>query len=958
VNRQPTIQLRGVRVHNLQRVDLDIPRRQLVVVCGLSGSGKSSLAFDTLYAEGQRRYIESFSPYTRQFLESLERPAADRIEGIPPAVAVSRQRPSTSRRATIGTATEIVDHLRLLVARVGQVFCHQCAAPIRVDTPQSAAKLLETLPPGTRYLVVFPIAPADPTDLARRAMLLREEGFVRVVVGENTLALDEPGAPTALAAAVAAQPDLRVYAVVDRLTAGASSQRVRDSLETAFVQGEGECLALVEQAEVVAAVALGEDSPQPQIVSIEGRTCFQLRFFSRRRCGNCGLESPAPEPRLLSFNHPQGACPACEGFGDVAALDMSLVVPDNTKSLREGAIAPWNVPDYAQHQQALFALAGKLGIALDVPFRQLDPSALRLIHQGAPEHGFVGLDRFFGELETQAHKLSIRGFLARWRSRRTCSACGGSRLRPEAQAVKLGGLNIVEICRLKVRDAAAFFRALPLDDYQRTVGRTMLAQIQARLDYLQQVGLDYLTLDRPLPTLSSGEAQRVALTSALGASLVNLLYVLDEPSTGLHPLDTVRLLSTVQRLRDRGNSVVVVEHDEAFLRAADQVIELGPGAGDQGGRVIFQGSPADLIETRGSPTGDYLAGRRLMPESKRRATQRGWIRLIGARGNNLHNLTVDFPLGVLCAVTGVSGAGKSSLVQETLYPALCRRLNRQEPAPLPFDDLYGAGQIGDVVLVDQSPISRSPRSNPVTYVKAFDGIRDLFAQAIESRTRNYPPSHFSFNVPGGRCEHCEGAGQLQVDMQFLGDVFMRCPQCQGARYRREILDVKHRGLSIAEVLDLTVRQAFSWFRGQTQVQSRLKRLMDVGLDYVRLGQPANTLSGGEAQRLKLAGHLASARKKRTLFLLDEPTAGLHFSDVVKLLDCFDALLAEGHSLIVVEHNLQLIRAADYLIDIGPGAADEGGRVVVHGPPDVVAASPNSATGRALAQLTTGSPRLV
>ncbi|HEX5446944.1 MAG TPA: excinuclease ABC subunit UvrA, partial [Pirellulales bacterium] len=546
------------------------------------------------------------------------------------------------------------------------------------------------------------------------------------------------------------------------------------------------------------------------------------------------------------------------------------------------------------------------------------------------------------------------------RSYRPCPTCGGARLRPESLAARLGGKNIAELSRLKIREAAEFFQQLELPPWQRTVARMMLEQVRARLGYLQAVGLDYLSLDRPLRTLSGGEAQRVALTSALGSSLVNMLYVLDEPSIGLHPHDTGRLLAAIEGLRDRGNTVVVVEHEEAMIRAANQVVEIGPGAGERGGRVVFQGTPHEMQSSTASLTGDYLAGRRaIRPPAKRRPPERGWIRLAGARGNNLQNITVEFPLGLLCVVTGVSGSGKSTLIEDTLYPALCRRLRKEAHRPLDCDDLFGDGQVNDVVMVDQSPIGRSPRSNPVTYIKAFDEIRQVFAETVDARTRNYTAGHFSFNVEGGRCHACEGQGYLEIDMQFLADVYMKCGECQGRRYRREILDVAYRGRNIADVLDLTVREAFAFFRGQTKVQARLKRLIDVGLDYLRLGQPANTLSGGESQRLKLAAHLSGVKRGRTLFLLDEPTTGLHFADIVQLLDCFEALLAIGHSLIVVEHNLHLIKAADYVIDLGPGAAEQGGRVVVQGTPEWVSRNAESITGRYLAEALAegGSDRL-
>ncbi|HJT31295.1 MAG TPA: excinuclease ABC subunit UvrA [Pirellulales bacterium] len=941
------ISLRGVDVHNLKHVDLDLPHRRLIVFCGVSGSGKSSLAFDTLYAEGQRRYIETFSAFTRQFLERLEKPAAERIEGIPPAIAVASagKNPGRSSRSTIGTATETHDYLRLLLAKVGQVFCLSCGREVKRDTPQSMATTLAGLPSGTRFLVTFPLETIATRDQAALSAALREEGFVRAIVDGRLVDFDCPTPPPWQLSAADADARRQVDVVVDRLAAGAASdRRLLDSLETAFEKGGGRCQVFFEWSDACPPAGL----PAGREATIDERRWRRLSFSARLACDDCGREYPTPEPRLFSFNSPLGACPECEGYGNVIDIDLELVVPDQEKSLREGAVAPWNTPAYAHELQELLALARNYDLPIDVPYRQLDERQRRLIVEGVPERNFGGLRGFLAWLERRKYKMHIRVFLSRWRSYRPCPVCGGARLRPEALATRVGGKNIAELSNLKVREAAEFFRSLELPDWQRAVGRMMLDQVRARLGYLQAVGLDYLTLDRPLRTLSGGEAQRVALTSALGSSLVNMLYVLDEPSIGLHPHDTGRLLTAIEGLRDRGNTVVVVEHEEAMIRAADQVIEIGPGAGERGGRVVFQGAPSEMEASAASVTGDYLAGRRAIRlPAKRRPPDHGWIRLAGARGNNLNNVTVEFPLGLLCVVTGVSGSGKSTLVEDTLYPALCRRLRKESVKPLACDDLLGDGQVNDVIMVDQSPIGRSPRSNPVTYVKAFDEIRQVFAETVDARTRNYTAGHFSFNVEGGRCNACEGQGSIEIDMQFLADVYMKCAKCQGRRYRREILDVVYRGRNIAEVLDLTVREAFAFFRGQTKVQARLKRLMDVGLDYLRLGQPANTLSGGESQRLKLAAHLSGVKRGRTLFLLDEPTTGLHFSDIVQLLDCFEALLAIGHSLIVVEHNLHLIKAADYVIDLGPGAADEGGRVVVQGTPEFVSRHPESVTGRYL-----------
>ncbi len=937
------ISLTGVAVHNLRDIDLDIPHQQLVVLCGLSGSGKSSLAFDTLYAEGQRRYIETFSAYARQFLEQLEKPDAERIEGIPPAIAVARQNPSRSSRSTVGTSTETIDYLRLLYAKIAHIICPECQREVLLETAHSAAEKILSLPPNLRFMIAFAAWPDEGSTVDQLAQSLREDGYLRVLFDHRTHNIGSD--------AVEAAPEVRepLYVVVDRLRTGnLDEKRLRESLEQAFAQGEGACHVFTQMPDDI--IDEGTIGVGGRPYEVDGSPWRHRRWSSHMVCDGCGREFPTPEPRLYSFNSALGACPTCEGFGNTIDLDMELVVPDPSKSLREGAIAPWNTPAYAHELEELLELADDCNLPVDIPFHELTETQLRLIHDGVPDREFGGLSGFFAWLERRKYKMHIRVFLSRWRSYSVCEACHGTRLRDEALCGRIGGRNIADISTMKIRDAAVFLKELDLTEWEQTVAAMMLDQVQSRLAFLESVGLSYLTLDRMTRTLSGGEAQRVALTTALGSSLVNMLYVLDEPSIGLHPRDTQQLIDVILRLRDRGNSVVVVEHDEAIIRQADQVIEIGPGAGERGGRVIFQGTPEAIEHEPESITGDYLAGRRGgSPPAKRRTPNHGWIRLDGARGNNLQNITVEFPLGVLCVVTGVSGSGKSTLVQDTLYSALCRRMRKDAPKPYEFDDVLGDGQIEDVVLVDQSPIGRSARSNPVTYIKAFDEIRAAFADTLDARMQNYSASHFSFNVDGGRCSGCKGDGQVRIDMQFLPDVYMKCGQCQGTRYRAEVLEVTYRGRNIADVLEMTVREAFTFFRGSTKVQAKLKRLIDVGLDYVRLGQPANTLSGGEAQRLKLAGYISQKRRGRCLFLLDEPTTGLHFSDVAQLLDCFEALLAVGHSLIVVEHNMQLIQAADYIIDIGPGAADEGGQVVATGSPEAISNQAGSVTGQFLAE---------
>lgn len=948
---QRAIELRGVAVNNLRQVDLDLPHRQLIVFCGVSGSGKTSMALDTLYAEGQRRYIESFSAYTRQFLEQLDKPQADRIDGIPPAIAVTQKNPSRSNRATVGTTTEVNDYLSLLFARVGEVICYRCGQSVCRDSPECAAQNLVAMPPGVRVMIGFETSVPDDEPIEQWIADLIGLGYVRAIVdapnpapsgqANYQMAAIEPQLAKRLAAGD------RLTPILDRLKSGEpSNERLRDSLETAFAAGDGSCVVLIEEK--------SDNEPSVSPLIIDGQPWRRTAFSTELRCESCGIDYPEPEPQLFNFNRPLGACPECEGFGNIVTTDMERVVPDPQKTIRDGAIAPWNSPSYAHELEELLALAHDYDLPLDVPYAELTDEQRQLIVDGVPERNFGGLTGFFRWLDRRKYKMHLRVFLSRWRSYRVCSACNGARLRPEALAVRVGGLDFAGVCRMKIRDALRFVQQLQLPEWRQQIAGSLITDVESRLSYLVDVGVGYLAIDRPLRTLSSGEAQRVALTATLGSSLVDMLYVLDEPSVGLHPADIGPLASAIERLQQRGNTVVVVEHEAEIIRRAHEVVEFGPGAGGDGGRIVFRGTPQELQNSKDSRTGNWLSGRRGLNSGAPRRTAQGWIKLRHARGNNLQNITVEFPLGVLCLVTGISGAGKSTLVDKTLYPALGGRLHKSDdqsdlPQPLEYDDVLGSGQLEDVVHIDQSPIGRSPRSNPATYIKAMDPIRILFAEQIEARTHGMTASHFSFNVEGGRCETCHGDGFLAIDMQFMANVYMRCPECSGRRFRHQVLEVKYRGRNIAEVLDLTAREAFTFFRGQRKVQAKLKHLLDVGLDYLRLGQPATTLSGGEAQRLKLASHLAAKRRGRTLFLLDEPTTGLHFADIVQLLDCFDALLEVGHSLVIVEHNLQLMKAADWLIDLGPGAADEGGRVVATGTPDEVAACAESVTGQVLAR---------
>ncbi len=945
------IELRGVRQHNLKSIDLDIPLNQLVVFCGVSGSGKTSLAIDTLYAEGQRRFVECFSPYTRQFLERLDKPDYDRIDNLPPATAVAKQSVTQSNRSTVGTATEITDYLRLAMAKIGKLYCPSCQDPIVPHSPQTVANHLQSCTADQQVLIATPMTWEDRTDLAHQLADLQQSGFVRLALSGKMVHLArDDRKQLAESIPVAGEG----WVIVDRIRGGPVSARTMESLEAAFrLHPDG--IAIMEPTDESpdrtgkrTATKSESDDPEDSLLwKIDDQVYRVDRFGRRRHCFRCQMTFPDPEPRLFSFNSPIGACPACEGFGDKIAIDMDLVVPDRSKSIREGAIAPWNTPSYRHELEELLSLADDFGIPVDVPFSKVPKKALDLIQHGVPSRSFGGLDGFFQWLERKKYKLHVRVYLSRWRSYSRCEACQGKRLQPNALAYRMADKNLAEILQMKIDDALAFLSTLSLEDRDRTIAREVLDQTANRLRYLQLVGLGYLTLERSLRTLSGGEAQRVALTTALGSSLSSMLYVLDEPTVGLHPSDTEKLVDAILSLRDRGNTVVVVEHEPPLMERSDWIVEIGPEAGVGGGQVVFQGTPKAIRSSK-TLTGQYLSGARHKAMSaNRRKPDRGYVELHGATGHNLKIDRVAFPLGLLCAVTGVSGSGKSSLVQDTLYPALKMRKTQEKQACLPFADVLGVGQIDEVIQIDQEPVGKSPRSVPVTFIKAFDEIRNAFAATTDAKTRNYSSSHFSFNHELGRCDHCEGSGWLDIDMQFLADIQMKCPVCHGRRYRQEILQVRLRDRSIADVLEMTAIQAKHFFRGHAKVQERLQVLCDVGLDYLMLGQPANTLSAGESQRLKLAAQLRSTARRGTLYLLDEPTTGLHFHDVTRLLDCFSMLIEAGHSLIVVEHNEQLIRAADYIIDLGPGAAEQGGQIVATGTPEEIAAHPDSRTGHYL-----------
>jgi excinuclease ABC subunit A len=914
---------RGVRVHNLKGIDISIPTGRLVVVTGVSGSGKSSLAFDTLYAEGQRRYVQSLSAYARQFLERMQRPDLESLDGICPAIAIRQRTPSRNPRSTVATATEVHDHLRVLFARAGRTVCEGCGTEVSKDTPGSAADRLLGFAEGTRLLVGFPLAVGG-TPLPDLFERLRKRGFARLMVGEEVVPIGEDGT------AAVAEP---LTVLVDRVVVRPDAYgRLADSIEMAFAEGGG----------------------QARVQVVGG---LELRFSERFDCARCGTAFEEPQPRLFSFNNPYGACPTCHGFGNLIEVDQSLVIPDQRRSLAEGAIAPWNKPHYRPLTSELRRFARRRGIPMDVAWADLGEDQRRLVLEGDEE--FPGIVGFFRSLEAKKYKVQVRVFLSRYRGYLVCPACHGSRLRAEALRVRVGGKNIDEFCALPVREARAFVDGLQLEASEAAIAEGVLAEVRKRLAVLSEVGLDYLTLDRPFGSLSGGEAQRIALAAALGTGLVGTLYVLDEPSVGLHPRDTDRLVQILKALRDQSNTVVVVEHDPSVMKSADHIIDLGPGAGEQGGRVVFQGSHRELVRDGRSLTAKYLRGELEVPvPAQRRKATGAALAVRGARAHNLKNVDARFPLGVFTCVTGVSGSGKSTLVHDVLCAALLRRDGRWDRPVGEHDAVDGMAHVDEVVLVDQSPIGRTPRSNPVTYLKAFDAVREIFAGTREAKSRGLTASDFSFNVPGGRCEGCAGDGQVRVDMQFLADVYLICEACSGRRYRTPVLEVRWRGRTIDQVLDMSVHEALHFFSGQPKVTRRLKLFEQIGLGYLRLGQSATTLSGGEAQRIKLAAHLARRPGQRVLYVLDEPTTGLHMGDVSELLACFQRLLEAGATLVVIEHNMDVVKQADWVIDLGPEGGDAGGHCVFQGTPEALAASGLGVTSRYLREVLPPPPRAV
>ncbi len=968
------IVIRGARTHNLKNLSCEIPHGKLTVVSGVSGSGKSSLAFDTIYAEGQRRYVESLSAYARQFLERIEKPDADEIDGLAPAIAIKQKNTTRNPRSTVATATEIYDYLRLLYARCGAVHCIHCDGLVKRDSVDEAAAAILALGEGVRLNVLFPAmraaAPAEP-----EAQPEKPAGRAAKKTVKSKAAAKTVGSPH-LEAMKARLADLRasgfsrlwqqgkifefstpeslidldlsapVFVLLDRIAVSAENRsRIVDAVETAYR----------EAGEVVF-----EEAPRDEAAARR-----RLRFSGAYECAECRRPGREPDPRLFSFNNPFGACPRCQGFGNTVDYDLNLVIPDPKRTLAEGAIDPWNRPKYRPWFTELRKRAAEFQIHMDVPWRELTAQSREIVLRGQGD--FSGVMGFFAQLERKKYKVHVRVLLAKYRGYAECPGCRGQRLRAEARAVRLGGAtdekNICQATALTVAQAKEFFDALTLSPMHEEIAGPILVEVRQRLSFLVAVGLEYLTLDRLASTLSGGEAQRIQLATSLGSRLVGALYVLDEPSIGLHTRDTARLIRILEDLRDLGNTILVVEHDAEILRAADHLLDLGPGAGEFGGQLLAEGVLAEIEANPASLTGRYLSGKIAIPApARRREPGRERLALKGARANNLRGIDVTIPLGLLVAVTGVSGSGKSTLVHQVLYRAVERALGRSEggdPSSL-FASLSGAERLNDVVLVDQTPIGRTPRSNPITYIKGFDLVRELFAAQPEARRRSLTPGHFSFNVPGGRCNTCEGDGTVTVEMQFLADIELPCEDCNGTRYQQRVLEVEYKGKNIHDVLQMTVKEALRFFAGHAKLLEKLAVLDEIGLGYLRLGQSATTLSGGEAQRVKLAAHLASVRAanatakpsqaSRVLYILDEPTTGLHFDDVSKLLTAFHKLIGGGGSLIVIEHNLDVIKSADWVIDLGPEGGEAGGQIVAEGPPEAIAAHPHSHTGQWLARV--------
>ncbi len=923
-----SIVVRGVRVHNLKNIDFEIPHNALTIVTGVSGSGKSSLAFDTIYAEGQRRYIESLSAYARQFLERIEKPEIDEVHGIAPAIAIRQRNTARTPRSTVGTSTEVYDYIRLLFARVGVTICRKCGAVVQKDTVDQIADAVAAWPADTRFYVLYPL-PKNQNQEQLAALLtdLKRRGFSRLYQNGQTFDYSRPESLLDVDFSKTA------YVLVDRLKMTPDiRQRLIDSIEICFRENNGEVILEVVEWPSGNGAAGHEK---------------QFRFSEAFECKKCGIRYEDPEPKLFSFNNPFGACPRCQGFGNTIDLDLDLVIPDKSRSLNQGAIEPWTKPRYRLYFNEFKRTARGRGMRLDTAFRDLSPDERT--------HVMKAVRDFFDYLETKKYKLHVRVFLSRYRGYTVCPECGGSRLRQEARDIFINGKNIAHVCRMTIHASYEFFSNLTLTESQAEIAERILVEIQSRLKFLNDVGLQYLTLDRLSSTLSGGEAQRIQLATSLGSSLVGALYVLDEPSIGLHPRDGQRLIEILKRLRDIGNTVLVVEHDAETMKAADHILDLGPGAGENGGHLVYQGPLEGIKTCTASLTGKYLLGELKVPIPKKRRTPGPkTLKLRGAERHNLKNIDVEIPLGMMTCITGVSGSGKSTLVHDCLFEAMKSAIHGGDPGIGAGVVETGLKWISDIVLVDQSPIGRTPRSNPVTYIKAFDHIRDVFASTREAQARGYNSGSFSFNIPGGRCEVCQGDGTVTVEMQFLADVELICEECKGTRYKSGVLEILYKGKNIYQVLQMTVREALLFFGSVAKITKKLKVLDEVGLGYLRLGQSATTLSGGEAQRIKLASYLARETSEKTLFIFDEPTTGLHFDDINKLLIAFKRLIEAGGSVLIIEHNLDVIKSADWIIDLGPEGGDAGGYVVATGTPEQVAADSASITGRFLKTVLNGA----
>lgn len=941
------IRIRGARQHNLKDVDLDIPKHTLTVITGLSGSGKSSLAFDTIYAEGQRRYVESLSAYARQFLQLMQKPDVDSIEGLSPAISIEQKTTSHNPRSTVGTVTEIHDYMRLLWARAGIPYSPATGLPIEAQTVSQMVDRVLAMPEGTRLLLLAPVVRGKKGEFRKELAEYQRRGFERVKINGTLMRIED-------APSLDKRRKHDIEVVVDRVVVGNDglAQRLADSFETALGLADG--------------VAYAENADGGE------RTVFSSRYA----CPVSGFTLEEIEPRLFSFNSPQGACPVCDGLGTESFFDPALVVPDDTRSLADGAVAAWAGNSAPYYDQTLDSLARHLKVRMSVPWGELPEQARNAILQGTGNEAVTlrykdGLRAyevkkpFEGVLPNLARRLRetdnpwVREDLSRYQAEQPCHACQGARLKPEALSVKVAGLHIAQASELSIRKALPWFEGVEatLTPQRAEIARRILKEIIERLRFLLDVGLDYLSLARASATLSGGESQRIRLASQIGSGLTGVLYVLDEPSIGLHQRDNERLLGTLRRLRDLGNTVLVVEHDEDAIRTADHLIDIGPAAGAGGGRVIAQGTPEEVAANRDSITGDYLSGRRTIavPEKRRAPDEKRMLRVVGATGNNLRGLTAGLPLGTFTCVTGVSGGGKSTFVIETLYKAVARRLMGAGTVPAPHERIEGLEHLDKIIDIDQSPIGRTPRSNPATYTGLFAPIRDWFAELPDSRARGYKPGRFSFNVKGGRCEACQGDGVLKIEMHFLPDVYVTCDTCKGKRYNRETLEVKFRGKSIADVLEMTVDEALEFFSAVPAIREKLRVLREVGLGYIHLGQQATTLSGGEAQRIKLSKELSRRATGRTLYILDEPTTGLHFEDVRKLLEVLHQLVDQGNTVVVIEHNLEVIKTADWILDLGPEGGDGGGQIVAEGTPEEVAAIAASHTGRFLAPLLPARP---